>query len=289
MQPYPPIPIDSIVHGDAATVLSQFPDESIDLCISSPPYDTLRAYNGFSFDVAAIAKQLLRVLKPGGVVVWIIADETIQGSESGSSFSQCLTFRNAGFRIHDTMIYEKRGIRYPDTIRYYPCFEFMWVFSKGKPRTVNQIRDRQNQCAGQAFNYTNRSRDGSLRKTVKKPKGKTLGVRRNIWTYDAGGIHTAPDNLWKQHPAVMPLKLAEDHVVSWSNRGDVVVDICCGSGQVPIAALIRDRRFIGIDCSSDYVSLAQRRVTHFQRLLDQDTMDAIIQLDEHICNPLAAI
>ncbi|MHC2069770.1 DNA-methyltransferase [Bremerella sp. T1] len=277
------LPIDSVVCGSSEEVLSSFPDSSIDLCVTSPPYDSLRNYNGYSFDSERVIRQLYRVLKPGGVVVWIIGDAVKNGSESGSSFEQFLQFKDQGFRIHDTMIYEKKGIRYPDTKRYYQCFEYMTVFSKGSPKTVRQIRDRENLSAGNVNRYTRREKDGTLTKISRQTTTKKFGVRRNIWSYDTGIWHTAPDNLWLSHPAVMPLRLAEDHISTWSNRGDVVLDVCCGSGQVCLASLIHDRRYIGIDCSAEYVDLANRRIDLYQRTLDHDTLESIITLEELWC------
>ncbi len=277
------LPLDSVVCGTSEEVLPSFPDNSIDLCVTSPPYDSLRNYNGYAFDSELIIGQLYRVLKPGGVVVWIVGDGVKNGSESGSSFEQFLQFKDQGFRIHDTMIYEKKGIRYPDSKRYYQCFEYMSVFSKGRPKTVRQIRDRENLSAGNTNRYTRRERNGTLTRIPKQTTTKPYGVRRNIWSYDTGVGHTAPDKLWLSHPAVMPLKLAEDHIVSWSNRGDIVLDVCCGSGQVCLASLMHDRRFIGIDCSAEYVDLARQRIDLYQRNLDENTLESIIELDDLWC------
>jgi len=276
------IPHDTIIQGECVDVMKSFPDDSIDMCITSPPYDDLREYNGFRFDIDAVTPELYRIMKPGGVVVWIVADATHNRARTGSSIRHKLSFMNAGFGVHDWMIYHKTGIRYPDSSRYYSGFEFMPVFSKGFPKTINQIRDRENKSAGERKTYCRREKDGSITETGTVVMNE-FGVRTNVWSYSSGSLTSAPDKLAFRHPALMPLALAEDHVVSWSKRGETVLDICCGSGQVPIAAMIRDRRYIGIDCSREYVELAEERLSLYRSELDADTLEAIIKLDELRC------
>lgn len=277
------LPLDTIIHGDCVDVMQSFPDDSIDLCITSPPYDDLRQYNGFRFDIDAVTPELYRIMKSGGVVVWIVADGTHKRARTGTSIRHKISFMNAGFAVHDWMIYHKIGIRYPDSSRYYSGFEFMPVFSKGFPKTINQIRDRENKSAGERKTYSRREKNGSITETGSVVMNQ-FGVRTNVWSYSSGSLTSAPDKLAFRHPALMPLALAEDHVVSWSKRGETVLDICCGSGQVPIAATIRDRRYIGIDCSREYVELARERLSLYRSELDADTLEAIIKLDELRCS-----
>lgn len=241
--------------------MKSWPDECIDLTVTSPPYDDLRDYEGYTFDFETIAKELYRITKPGGVVVWVVGDATINGSETGTSFRQALYFKDVcGFRLHDTMIYKKKAGRFPDTNRYYQVFEYMFVFSKGRPKTVNLIRDRRNLCFGNTIGGNDRKKDGTFKK---RKKGKTVpksGVRFNVWEYSTGGGISAQDEIAFQHPAVFPEQLAADHIISWSNPGDIVLDPMCGSGTTCKMALKLGRRFIGIDIAEEYCEIARKRV-----------------------------
>jgi len=276
---------DSIIHGLCVEVMTVWTAEIVNLVHTSPPYDALRHYHGYKFDVKGVAEQLYRVLKPGGLVVWIVADQTIKGSKTGSSHRHALAFRDCGFRLHSEMIYEKNGIRYPDKVRYYDCFEYMFVFSKGRPKTVNLIRDRENSTAGQTQSWTERKRDGSLAKRAKKKIAAPFGVRRNIWSYYTAPQHIAPDNLWRSHPAVFPLQLAEDHIISWTRPGDIVLDPLCGSGQTLLAALINDRHYIGIDCSAEYCRLARERLDLYRDCLWDEYFEERQKCEDDLTSP----
>lgn len=240
--------------------MANLPSESVDLTVTSPPFDELRTYDGFSFDFEAIASQLYRVTKLGGVVVWVVADATIKGSETGTSFRQALRFMELGFNLHDTMIYKRNAVKMPDKNRYFNCFQYMFVLSKGAPQTVNLIKDHKNKTAGKKANTRyQREPDGSMseRQPYCRPE---YSVRWNIWTYDVGSLIMAEDRLWVSHPAIFPLKLAEDHIQSWSNPGDVVLDPMCGSGQTLIAAKRLGRDYVGMDVSQKYCDLAAQRL-----------------------------
>lgn len=240
--------------------------ESIDLTVTSPPFDNMRDYNGYEFDYKPIIEELHRVTKKGGVVVWVVADASIDGGETLNSFRQALHFQETGFRCHDTMIYMRNGVSAPSKVRYYHCFQYMFVMSKGKPKTINLIKDHKNKTAGKKTGIKKqREEDGSWRE---KPhyvgqgkKGRPeYSVRWNVWTYDVGTNVMADDKLWSSHPAIFPLKLAEDHIQSWSKKGDVVLDPMCGSGQTLIAAKKLNRRYIGMDISEEYCQLSRERL-----------------------------
>jgi DNA modification methylase len=280
--------LDSVIHENCVEVLSRMPAESVDLCVTSPPYDDLRSYHGYRFDVQAVASALHRVLKPGGVVVWVVGDQTIEGSETGTSFKHTEAFKEAGFRLHDTMIYEKEGLHFPDSVRYYACFEYMFVFTKGRPKTTSLIRDRENATVGETHAWTTRRKDGTLVKCAKKKTTAAFGVRRNIWAYNTGLHHTAPDNLWRLHPAAFPLQVAEDHIISWTKPGDFVLDPMCGSGQTLLAALINERHFIGIDCSEKYCELARERVALYQDCLWDEYFEDRQEREEELTSPKMA-
>ncbi len=260
------VKLNHIYHGDCVDVMRTFPEGVIDLTVTSPPYDNLRTYKGYDFNFEEIAKELYRVTKDGGVVVWVVGDATIKGSETGTSFRQALYFKEIGFNLHDTMIYQKDACPFPETNRYYPMFEYMFVFSKGKPKTVNLIADKPNKRHGEKVaSSTQRQPDG---KTVKVSANKTdptrtvkkYGVRGNVWQYSPGYNKSTTDEIAYKHPAIFPEQLAQDHILSWSNPGDIVLDPMCGSGTTCKMAKLNGRNYIGIDIAEEYVEMARRRV-----------------------------
>lgn len=251
--------------GDCAEKIKLIPADSVDLVVTSPPYDTMRTCYNNAFDLGTITTELMRVLKPGGTIVWVVADETINGSETGTSFRQALKFMDAGFKLHDTMIWEKDG--FTDTgslrVRYANNFEYMFVFSKEKPKTFNPIKDRQNANYKTKKTGNIRQKDGS-----KKPMssiGKQIaqyGQRFNVWK-----INTCKSAGKDRHPAQFPLQLAKDHIYSWSNAGDTVMDIFMGSGTTGVASVNMGRKFIGIEIDKDYFEMAKRRIETAERPL----------------------
>lgn len=253
--------MSEIICGDSAEVLKTFEPDCIDLTVTSPPYDNLRKYNGYTFDFETIARELYRVTRSGGVVVWVVGDATIDGSETGTSFRQALYFKECGFSLHDTMIYEKNGIAFPSTNRYQQSFEYMFVFSKGKPKSVNLITDRQNRWANARHfgKPTKRRENGELKQKARMVTKKN-GVRWNIWRYNNGYGYTAEEDYVYQHPAMFPEALANDHILSWSNPGDLVLDCFAGSGTTLKTAKRLGRNYIGIEISPEYCKIIERRV-----------------------------
>lgn len=260
--------LDDIYCGDSAVMLAGLPDASIDLTVTSPPYDNLRSYHGYSWDFTTIATQLYRVTKPGGVVVWITGDETIGGSETGASFRQALGFMEIGFNLHDTMIYQKDSCPFPETTRYYPAFEYMFILSKGSPRTVNLLRDKANKQQGISLHgTTQRERDGktypiAMHHTDPGRVVKQNGIRQNVWLYSPGYKKSTKDDYAFDHPAIFPEALARDHVISWSNPGDIVLDPFAGSGTTAKMSKVLSRHWLGFDISQEYVTLAKKRVEY---------------------------
>ncbi len=258
--------LNKIHNMDCLDGLHSLQDNYIDLTVTSPPYDNLRNYNGYSFDFENIAKELYRVTKNGGVIVWIVNDSTINGSETGTSFRQALYFIECGFNLHDTMIYEKNGMAFPEVNRYYPSFEFMFVLSKGKPKTTNLIADKKNaQFGNKVISGTDRQTDGTTKKRSADRLGlekqvKQYGIRNNIWRYNTGYGKSTINKESYQHPAIFPEKLVEDHIISWSNKGDIVLDIFMGSGTTAKMAIVNDRKFIGFEISKEYCEIANRRI-----------------------------
>lgn len=252
--------LDRIINEDCLAAMKGLSSNSVDLVVTSPPYDNLREYSGYRFDLEGIARELHRVLKPGGVIVWVIADATINGSETGTSFKQALCFMQTGFNLHDTMIFRKKNpIPQIYRKRYTNEFEYMFVFSKGVVKTHNPL---MTDClhAGLELGsttYKNYSKGKQVRAKLANPV-KQQKIKGNIWEYVVG--KNKEDQEAKGHPAPFPCALAADHISSWSNPGDVVLDPMCGSGTTCKVAKQLGRRFIGIDVSAEYCALAERRI-----------------------------
>ncbi len=267
------IKIDSIICGNCIDVMRGIEDGIIDLTVTSPPYDNLRDYKGYTFDFESIAKELYRITKQGGIVVWVVGDQTINGSETGTSFRQALYFKEIEFNLHDTMIYEKKCPKFGSNNRYHSAFEYMFILAKGSPETHNLLKDRRNIEAGGLIvrKKSKRNKDGTLSENsayIVDPNRtyKEFGLRNNIWRWGAGDCKP-PDGFAYQHPAVFPEQLARDHIISWSNEGDLVFDPMCGSGTTCKMAYELKRHWIGVDISQEYVDIASRRVEEAQRQL----------------------
>lgn len=250
-----------IALADCEKYLAEVADASVDLVVTSPPYDHLRTYGGneWSFDkFTAIAPSLVRVLKPGGVIVWVVGDATICGSETGTSFRQALHFMELGLNLHDTMIYIKRGGLNSGSLKaYQQKFEYMFVLSKGTPKSINLIRDRRNKHIVDR-EVKKRRADGSY--TMQHVTTGEYGVRYNYWEYDTGAGKSGFGGEAAKHPAMFPLPLAYDHVLSWSNPGDTVLDPFMGSGTTALACHMCGRLFVGCEINPDYYALARRRI-----------------------------
>lgn len=251
---------DYIKCGDCVSLMKELPDLCIDLTVTSPPYDNLRTYNGFVFDYQQVIQQLYRLTKQGGIVVWIVGDATINGSESGSSFKQALYFMDVGFKLHDTMIYEKNSSAFPaarTSKRYTQIFEYMFVFCKGKIRNdITLLCDKPNKWAGYTNwgNNTQYDKEGNLKQTDNIKPVPDFSLRNNIWKYSVGF------NDKTGHPAVFPEQLAQDHILSWSKECDVVLDSFMGSGTTAKMAILNNRHYIGFDVSKEYCEIAQERI-----------------------------
>ena len=253
--------LNKIYCMDCLEGMKLLPNECIDLTVTSPPYDNLRTYNGYiaqwNFDkFQLVAKELYRVTKQGGVVVWIVGDATIKGSETGTSFRQALYFKEIGFNLHDTMIWQKCS-PFQHKNRYIQAFEYMFVFSKGFRKSANLICDRKNKYAGCVVGGGGMTSDGEKFKSSGRKIGrkvKEYGVRFNIWNI------TPARNNNTNHPAVFPVQLANDHIVSWSNEGDVVLDPFMGSGTTAIACINTNLNYIGFEISKEYCDIANERI-----------------------------
>jgi site-specific DNA-methyltransferase (adenine-specific) len=253
--------IDYIKCGDCAELMKELPECFVDLTVTSPPYDNLRTYNGFEWCFEDTAKELFRITKTGGVVVWIVNDATIKGDETGSSFKQALFFKECGFNLHDTMIWIKDGGGAVGSNKCYTQnFEYMFVLSKGTPKTINLIRDKINLSFGVDKSGVGRRKPDGTKKIEQRKPAKEFSKRNNWWYI--------PPQKGKEHPAVFPEQLANDHILTWSNEGDVVFDPFLGSGTTAKMAILNNRHYVGFELSDKYYQLALERIEKVKKQVE---------------------
>ena len=244
--------INKIYNENCLETMAKMPDNFIDLTVTSPPYDGLRTYNGYSFPFEDIAKELFRITKDGGVLVWVISDATVKGNESGTSFKQALYFKEIGFNLHDTMIWVKDGGGAVGSNKCYTQnFEYMFVFSKGKINTTNLIYDKPNASFGKDKSGVGRRLVTGEHKIEKRKPSAEFSRRNNYW-------YIAPQK--GEHPAVFPEALANDHILSWSNENDLIYDPFMGSGTTAKRSILNNRNWIGSELSSEYCDMIEQRI-----------------------------
>lgn len=259
MMKYPDDFINQFVCGDNSEVMKDIPDNSIDLVVTSPPYDKLRQYEGFVFDFEKIALELIRTLRKGGVIVWVVADATVKGSETGTSFKQALFFKDNGLRLHDTMIWYKPNPIPLTHNRYEQSFEYMFIFSKGKPKTFNPLMT-QSKGHGAKKDWSgvkNPEKTYSRRVRQEITTVKKYKYKHNVFSYNIGGGKY-------YHPAIFPEQLAKDHIKTWSKENEIVLDPFMGSGTTAKAAISLERQWIGIEVSEEYIEIAKKRIESVQ-------------------------
>jgi len=251
--------LNKIYNMDCLEGMAKLPDGCIDLTVTSPPYDNLRKYNGFEFDFEGVARELFRITKDGGVVVWVVGDATIKGSETGTSFKQALFFMECGFNLHDTMIWKKTNPIPLTHNRYEQHFEYMFVFSKGSPKTFNPIKIP---CAtkGQIRNRkkSNKEEGSAVRNRDEVTITKDKKIKGNVWEMPVS-------NTKFNHPAIFPEQLAADHIITWSNPGDVIFDPFLGSGTTAKMAVLNGRHYIGFELSKEYCEIAEERINNLTK------------------------
>ena len=253
----------NLIVGNAVKILKSWKKPCVDLTVTSPPYENLRDYKGYQFDAKSMLSAILSVTKKGGVCVWVVG-EKINGGRSLSSFNHAFIGREAGWIVHDVMIYQKKNTPFMRSNGYTPCYELMIVFSNGKPKTFNPIMEPTKRSGWETAVH-NKGPDAVNRK--RPVELKTEKVRNNIWQYAVGFGGTTSDKIAFQHPAVFPERLAEDHILSWSNPEDLILDPMCGSGTTCKMAAIHKRDWIGIDISEDYIDIARQRIPQFESLM----------------------
>jgi DNA modification methylase len=249
--------INTVVAGDCVEVMKEMNEGVIDLTVTSPPYDDLRNYKGYKFEFEEIALGLKRITKPGGIIVWVVGDKYLKGNRTLTSFKQALYFQEIGLNVHDVMIYRKKNTPFMRSNAYTNCYEFMFIFSNGSPNTYNPIMEptvRQ----GYEKMPANKGADGVNNKVLSKLND--FKSRTNIWEYAVGSGGTTTDKIAFQHPAVFPEKLARDHILSWTNKGDTVFDPMAGSGTTLKMAKLENRNFFGCDISQEYIDITNQRL-----------------------------
>jgi len=258
--------VNKIHNENCLETMAKMPDNFIDLTVTSPPYDGLRTYNGYSFDFETIAKELYRVTKNGGVVVWVVNDSTKNGSESGTSFKQALFFKECGFNLHDTMIYQKSTPPLTHN-RYEQNFEYMFVLSKGKPNTFNGIRVERKYKDNRTNKAFGKNTDDSVDYGYSSNNAHVL--KTNVWNIFAGGGNS--DKIASKHPAIFPEQLANDHIISWSNENDIVYDCFSGSGTTAKMSIINNRKWIVSEISSEYCEIIKERIKIDKGLFENES------------------
>tara|TARA_R110002167_G_scaffold292656_1_gene497317 strand:- start:14 stop:796 length:783 start_codon:yes stop_codon:yes gene_type:complete len=256
--------INNTYHENCLDTMASMEDNFIDLTISSPPYDNLRNYNGYSFEFESIAKELYRITKEGGVVVWVVGDATMKGSETGTSFRQALYFKEIGFRLHDTMIYQKTGIPFPSKVRYNQTFEYMFVFSKGKPKTFNPIMKKNVTAGAVRHSRKYRNKNGEMIPSFNGKAVNEYGIDNNIWKIKNGMNKSTKDKIAFKHPAIFPEELCEKHIKTWSNENDLVYDCFMGSGTTAKMSIVNKRNYIGSEMSAEYCKIIKQRLNALQ-------------------------
>jgi DNA modification methylase len=243
--------------------------DSIDMTLTSPPYDNIRNYEGYSFDFESTAKELYRITKPGGVVIWNVADQTVDGSETCTSMKQALYFVECGFKLHDTMIYLKKNPMPSSGKRYHQSWEYIFCFSKGVPNTFNPI---EVECKYSNLNANQKYRGVDGNKNYKVTKRNAVSKVKNVFEYIIGGGHTTKDKIAFEHPAIMPEKLAEDQIKTWTNEGDIVIDPFAGSGTTAKMCLMNHRKFYGCEVSEEYCNIFIKRLEQFETKLIENPL-----------------
>lgn len=260
------IEINKTYNESNLETMAKMPDYFVDLTVTSPPYDGLRTYNGYSFPFEEIAKELFRITKQGGVVVWVVGDKIKNGNKSLTSFKQCLFFQEIGFNVHDVMIYRKKNTPFMRSNAYTNCYEFMFIFSKGKPKTFNPLKTKTIRSGNEKL-VANKKADGINKKVDGKlNEEKTL---TNIWDYAVGLGGSTNDKIAFEHTAIFPEKLANDHIISWSNEGDLIYDPFMGSGTTAKMAILNNRNWIGSEISKNYCEIIEQRIKDYMGVFQQ--------------------
>jgi site-specific DNA-methyltransferase (adenine-specific) len=258
------VPVNQVIHSDCVEGMKGLPDKCIPLTVTSPPYDGMRTYGGHRFDAKAVIQQLWRITAEGGIVVWVVQDQVVNGNLTATSAEHQLAFKDAGFWLHDTIIMARIGRRVPAVHRYGPP-EFAFVFSKGKPGVVNLLKDRRNKIVGKKINASFRKTTGGVVKEKHNRVVQEFGVRFGVWEYPVGRYSSTKDAIAFKHPAIMPEAMAQDLILSFSNLGDLVLDPMAGSGTTCKMAFLNRRPYLGFEAHAEYVEIVRTRLREAKR------------------------
>ena len=137
----------------------------------------------------------------------------------------------------------------------------MFIITKGIPSKINILKDKPNKWAGHSTfgNVSRRESDGTLTNKGKKIINE-FGARTNIWKYNNGKGFATKDKIAHEHPAIFPEKLVGDHIKSWCDEGDVVLDIFGGSGTTAKMASELNRNWVYIEKLKEYCEIAEKRL-----------------------------
>jgi site-specific DNA-methyltransferase (adenine-specific) len=253
--------INQILCTDCVAGMQQLPDCCIPLTVTSPPYDDLRTYGGHTFDFEAVAGELWRITMNGGIVVWVVGEQVKKGTETGTAARQKLHFMDLGFRC-STMIMVTSRVRFPQRGRYPSVFDYAFVLTKGRPRHFHAICDKKNKYVGEKFRWKLRERDGRIvkREHCHDKYVGVFGSRMNVWFYHVGYMKTTTDKDAYGHPALMPEKMAEDFIISFSRPGDLILDPFSGAGTTSKMAMLNGRRYLGMEICENYASDSRKRL-----------------------------
>lgn len=270
---------DSLACCDCVEGMRALPPASVPLTVTSPPYDQTFEYGGHLWNhekFLLVAHELWRLTMPGGVVCWVVRDQIVDGGQTGTSFRQARYYMGLGFRLHNTLVIEKQVARGISRVRYGVSPEFVFVLSKGRPRSISLIEDKPNKFGGRLMRFSTRDRDGTRSDTA-KALIRPYSVRGNVWRYATGSRVTAKEGFAYDHPALMPERLAHDLIVSWSRPGDLVLDPFGGAGTTAKMALLSHRRYLSMEAHRPYHDLAVRRLAEAQETYRR-VLDAELQL-----------
>jgi DNA modification methylase len=269
--------INRIYNENCLETMAKMPSNFVDMVLTSPPYDDLRNYEGYEFDFQPIAKELFRIVKENGIVIWVVGDKTENGTETGTSFKQALYFKEIGFNLHDTMLYYKNNPMPTTGNRYHQHFEYMFAFSKGSPKIFNPLKEIT-KYRGLA-NMKNRGKNGSLDyEKVERTEEKKVG---NVFFYSIGGGISTKDKVAYQHPAIFPEQLAYDQIYTWTNENDLVYDCFMGSGTTAKVAQMMNRNWLGSEISQEYVIIAEQRLNYMkEQSLFKNNLHSLIHTEQ---------
>ncbi len=273
--------VNKIIQGDCEQVLKGFPDNSIDLIFTSPPYADQRktTYGGvrpgeYVDWFLPKAAQLLRVLKPTGTFILNIKERAVNGERHTYVIELTLRMREQGWLWTEEFIWHKKNAypgKWPN--RFRDAWERLIQFNKRRKFNMYQeavmvpvgdwAQDRLNSLS-ETDQIRDESRVGSgFGKNVSKWVGRDKVYPTNV-------IHMATECSNRRHSAVFPVGLPTWFIKLFTDSSGIVLDPFIGSGTTAVAAKQLGRRYVGIDINEEYCQIARQRLMQIQpRLLEE--------------------